>query len=124
MRLTDSTEVRQLANGRVVAHEGTKPAVFISAHDLFVCGDLFHGVPAFTLDPDYDGEWFPESPSDMIQSCAAFRVGFDNGSACVAGHRHFTDAAYFEAEEIAHNARQGFLPPANARYIETNGKVY
>lgn len=117
MRLTDSTVVRKLANGRIVVTEGTSPAVFISPHDVFVCGDLYHGVPAFTLDPDYDGEWYADSPSDMIQSCAAFRVAFDNGSACVAGHAHFTDAEYFDAEEIEGARQAGVSLPFNARLV-------
>lgn len=118
MRLTDTTVVRKLANGRIVVTEGTSPAVFISAHDVFVCGDLYHGVPAFTLDPDYDGEWFPESPSDMVQSCAAFRVGFDNGSACVDGHQHFTDAEYYEEGEVEARRHAGDLIAPNARLMD------
>lgn len=117
MRLTDSTEVRKLANGRVVVQNGTAPVVFVPAADLFPCGDFYEGYPAFTLDPAYDGDWFPDSPSDLIQSCIAMRVGFDNGSACTAGHRHFTDAEYFDADEIE-AARLGLRSlPLNARSI-------
>lgn len=90
MRLTDTTEIRLLANGFVAAYEPGKPAALAAPVDQFPCGDLYEGLPAFTFAEDYDGEWFPESPSDLIQSCTAPRVAFDNGSACTAGHRHYS----------------------------------
>lgn len=97
MRLTDTTEIRLLANGFVAAYEPGKPAALAAPVDQFPCGDLYHGVPAFTLTAEYaaslgeyDEPWFPESPSDLIQTCTAPRVAFDNGSACTAGHRHYS----------------------------------
>jgi hypothetical protein len=117
MRLTDATEVKLLANGFVAVFEGTAPATLVRPADQFSCGDLYHGYPEFTYAADYEGDWYPESPSDLIQTCTAVRVGFDNGSACVAGHRHFTDAEYFDADEME-AARQGhFALPLNARAI-------
>lgn len=118
MRLTDSTNVRQLANGRVVVSVGTFPAIFVSPDDVFPCGDLYHGYPAWLADAqddeDFDG-WYPDSPSDLIQTCKALRVQFDNGSACTAGHTHFNDAEYFDDEEIEAARRGHFLLPSNAR---------
>lgn len=117
MRLTDSTIVRQLGNGRIVVTEGTAPAVFVSATEVFECGDFYEGYPAFTMSPDYEGDWYPDSPSDLIQSCTAMRVGFENGSACVAGHVHFTDAEYYTEEEMRGTVNAGYALAPNARMI-------
>lgn len=117
MRLTDSTVVRQLGNGRVVVTEGTVPAVFVPATEVFECGDFYEGYPAFTMASDYEGDWCPDSPSDLIQSCTALRVGFDNGSACVAGHTHFTDAEYYERDEAESLSQRGYALAPNARLI-------
>lgn len=117
MRLTDSTEIKLLANGFVAVFEGTGVATLVAPADQFTCGDLYEVYPTFTLDPNYDGDWFPESLSDTIQSCEAVRVGFDNGSACVAGHIHFTDAEYYTREEVKHNIEAGYSLAANARII-------
>lgn len=89
MRLTDSTTVRLLANGFVAAYEPGRPAVLVPPAEQFPCGDQYYGLPAFVLDPAYEGDWYADSPADMIQSCNAVRVAFDNGSACVNGHTHY-----------------------------------
>lgn len=119
MRLTDNTVVRQLRNGFLAVSEGTGVATLIrpTADNVFPCGDYYEGYPAFTYAADYDGDWFPESPSDLIQSCTATRVGFDNGSACTAGHSHFTDAEYYTEEEAHAINQAGHMLASNARMI-------
>lgn len=86
--LTRNTDVRQLANGFVAVSEGTGVATLLApdADNVFECGDYYEGYP-LNAGPD----WYPDFPSDLIQSCRALRVGFDNGSACTAGHTHFSD---------------------------------
>lgn len=107
MRLTDSTQLHLLANGRFIAiSEGTAPAKLVSTsdRDVFSCGWLYEG--GYTE----DGEVF-------VRSCEALAVGFDNGFVCLHGHDHRNDAEYFTAEE-AHGALSGgYGLPYNARII-------
>lgn len=112
MRLTDSTEIRSICGGsRVAIFAGTAPAVILPANhnDVFVCGWAYE---------------IATEDGPGVAECQAVAVGFDNGFLGECGHSHFTDAEYFEAEEVLANARQGFLPPANARYMDNGGLVY
>lgn len=115
MRLTETTQVRQLRNGFIAVYEPGKVATLVNSSEAFPCGDLYHGYPSFTNDADYEGGWYPDSPSDLIQTCTAVRVGLDNGSVCADGHRHFTDAEYFDDEEAVQNVKNGYGLPTNAR---------
>jgi hypothetical protein len=104
MRLTDSTEIRQLGNGRVVAHEGTNVATFVNPVFMFICN---WEVGPIICDGDIVG----------VNYCNAAAVGFENGFACVNGHSHRNDVEYFDANEIE-AARQGLrLLPTNARSV-------
>lgn len=120
MRLTETTQVRQLRNGFVAVYEPGKVAILIPADQAFECGDLYQGYPSFTNDPNYDGDWFPESPSDLIQTCTAVRVGLDNGSVCADGHRHFSDSTYYDDDEIAGMTRNHVPFASNARSMAGN----
>lgn len=118
MRLTDSTELKLLANGFVAAFEGTGKAVLVGKADQFECGDFYEGYPAFLSDPNYEGDWYPDSPSDLIQRCTAPRASFENGSACTAGHSHRFDVTYYDADEVASLVRQGYALAPNARLMD------
>lgn len=99
MRLTDSTEIRRLANGRVVIVNGTTPVTFVPTAEVFKCG------------------WWMESSNEGTVECSAQAVGFDNGFMCTEGHNHHNDAEYYtedEAEAILRN--HGMLAP-NARLV-------
>lgn len=117
MFLTDSTEIKLLANGFVALFEGTGVATLVAPADQFPCGDLYYGMPAFTLDPNYEGDWYADSPDDMIQTCTAPRVGMDNGSICAAGHTHFCDAEYYSQDEAEAVVKAGHSLAHNARII-------
>jgi hypothetical protein len=118
MRLTDATEIKLLANGKFVAvHEGTRPAVLFHVNRGYVhkCGWQYEGYP---VGLSADSEWYPDSPSDLIQTCRAYAVRFDNGFACTAGHSHRTDAEYYEEDEVEAYWKAGHSIPSNARYLD------
>lgn len=120
MRLTETTQVRQLRNGFIAVYEPGKVATLVSATMGFDCGDLYHGYPSFTNDPNYEGDWYPDSPSDLVQTCTAVRVVLDNGTVCADGHRHFDDATYYDEDEIAGMTRNSIPFAANARSMAGN----
>lgn len=117
MRLTDSTVVRQLGNGRVVVTEGKAPAVFVPAEDVFMCGWERPFTSAELAERSAHG-WYPDFPSDLVTICEAKAVGFDNGFACCAGHEHRSDAEYFTEDEAEACLRASGMLPANARLMD------
>jgi len=100
MFLTDATQIKTLANGRVaVIKYGTSKLSSVAAllgpdsPEVFTCGWLVQ-----------DGH--TEDGDSVIIACSATAVGFDNGWACEAGHEHHTYGGpthreYFDEEEMA-----------------------
>lgn len=111
MRLTDITEVRLICGGaRIAVIEGKAPVTILplDAENVFEC--------TWGVEEIFEGERYGAD-------CGYTAVGFDNGFVCTAGHSHRYDAEYFDAEEIAHNVKNGHLPPANARLMD-GSRVY
>jgi hypothetical protein len=90
MKLTNETFLREINAGAIEVHfAGTTATFVIPVWEQFVCGDLYEGYPKGAGD-----DWYPDFPGDLIQSCDAMRVAFDNGSMCLDGHYHLNDAEY------------------------------
>jgi hypothetical protein len=86
MLIKSDTVLRLLRNGAIAVtsgHGAGKAEAIIAVGEQFVCGDLYEGYPK-----DAHEDWYPDFPSDLIQSCDAMRVEFDNGSLCLDGHCH------------------------------------
>lgn len=107
MRLTETTQVRKLANGFVAVYEPGKVATIVrpgNEQTLWACSWLIN------TGWNEDGE-------EVIQECGSACVGMDNGFACEDGHRHFDYGTfeYFDADEIAGMANAHVPFPANSR---------
>ena len=79
---------------------------------VFPCGTLYEGYPTWASDPECD--WFPDSPSDLIQECNYLAVRQGNRRFCQCGHEHDYEGEYYDEEELAGMAQAGHLPAANA----------
>lgn len=109
MRLTDSTEVRPICGGKLLAvYEPGKPALLIDvvkhSANVHTCG---WEVGPRIIEGDVCGVIF----------CDALAVGFENGFICTNGHEHHNDAEYFTEEEMRGAINAGHSLPANARLV-------
>jgi hypothetical protein len=89
--ITRDTQLMLLDDGSIaiIAEDHSYVAV-VRPDEQFVCGDLYEGYPK-----DAPEGWYPDFPSDLIQSCEHMRVAFDNGSMCLAGHVHVYEDYHF-----------------------------
>lgn len=106
MRLTETTQVRKLANGFVAVYEPGKVATIVrpGSENLWACSWLVN-------------KGWTEDGDAVVVDCSAACVGLDNGFVCENGHSHFDYGTfeYFDEDEIASARNAGRALPVNAR---------
>lgn len=77
------------------------------------CDWMVQGYPT-----DAPEGWYPDFPSDLVRPCGAKVTILPNGWECEAGHAHYSDAEYYDDEEIAVLKKRGIALAPNARRMD------